>query len=433
MPPSSSRLRRRAVDRCGGLLKPDVVFFGENVPRDRYEQACEALAGADALLVAGSSLMVYSGFRFVRLAHEAGLPIAILNRGRTRGDDLAELKIEGDVGATLTAAVAVTRPMAADPMNMSPSRRRFLTGVTSAAVGIAVARPGCADDRQRLDCGVGARSEPWLSWRQAWRGTRGGGDQALLVSARTFRDGEPAGGARPPARRGAGRGHALEGILDRQVRSHAGPVEAADGKIPGQAPVSRVRRGRALSRSTGSTSTEAEAYCAELSRSAHRSGVLPEAWEFRLPTEAQWEYACRAGTSSATSFGDSLARHQANFAAESADRSVRAIGGARTVGSYPANPWGIHDMHGNVWEWCRDYYHPQLPGRDGSRSLRPEGHAATGTARIPACVAAAPGSSPSGPAARRAACATNRPAAPITSASVWSWSSGQLEHEQRES
>ena len=53
-------------ERCGGLLKPDVVFFGENVPRDRYERACEALAGADALLVAGSSLMVYSGFRFVR-------------------------------------------------------------------------------------------------------------------------------------------------------------------------------------------------------------------------------------------------------------------------------------------------------------------------------------------------------------------------------
>jgi NAD-dependent SIR2 family protein deacetylase len=91
---------------CDGQLKPDVVFFGENVPRDRYERACEALGGADALLVAGSSLMVYSGYRFARLAHEAGLPIALVNRGRTRADDLAELKIEGDVGATVTAAVA---------------------------------------------------------------------------------------------------------------------------------------------------------------------------------------------------------------------------------------------------------------------------------------------------------------------------------------
>jgi NAD-dependent SIR2 family protein deacetylase len=93
---------------CRGLLKPDVVFFGENVPVDRYAQARDALAGADALLVAGSSLMVYSGFRFVRLAHEAGLPIAIVNRGRTRGDDLAELKVSGDVGATLADALAVT-------------------------------------------------------------------------------------------------------------------------------------------------------------------------------------------------------------------------------------------------------------------------------------------------------------------------------------
>ena len=92
-------------EHCRGQLKPDVVFFGENVPRARYEQAREALARADALLVAGSSLMVYSGFRFVREAHEAGVPIAILNRGRTRGDDVAELKVRGDVGATLTDAL----------------------------------------------------------------------------------------------------------------------------------------------------------------------------------------------------------------------------------------------------------------------------------------------------------------------------------------
>jgi NAD-dependent SIR2 family protein deacetylase len=92
-------------ERCGGPLKPDVVFFGENVPDARYEDARQALADADALLVAGSSLMVYSGFRFVRQAHEAGLPIAIVNRGRTRGDELAGLKIEDDVGAVLTTAV----------------------------------------------------------------------------------------------------------------------------------------------------------------------------------------------------------------------------------------------------------------------------------------------------------------------------------------
>jgi NAD-dependent SIR2 family protein deacetylase len=94
---------------CGGLLKPDVVFFGENVPEARYEAAREALDGADSLLVAGSSLMVYSGFRFVRQAHEAGLPIAIVNRGRTRGDEFAELKVEGDVGTLLTQVIAEGR------------------------------------------------------------------------------------------------------------------------------------------------------------------------------------------------------------------------------------------------------------------------------------------------------------------------------------
>ncbi|MEN3338455.1 MAG: hypothetical protein V7647_2131 [Acidobacteriota bacterium] len=91
--------------RCGGLLKPDVVFFGENVPGERYAHAREALSVADAMLVAGSSLMVYSGFRFVRLAREAGLSIAIVNRGRTRADDLADLKVEDDVGSTLLDAV----------------------------------------------------------------------------------------------------------------------------------------------------------------------------------------------------------------------------------------------------------------------------------------------------------------------------------------
>lgn len=91
---------------CGGLLKPDVVFFGENVPRIRYEAARAALEDSDALLVVGSSLMVYSGFRFVRLAHEAGKPIALLNRGHTRADSIAELKLDTDCVETLPCALA---------------------------------------------------------------------------------------------------------------------------------------------------------------------------------------------------------------------------------------------------------------------------------------------------------------------------------------
>ena len=79
--------------RCAGILKPDVVFFGEPVPRDRVARAFEGVAQADALLVVGSSLMVYSGFRFAEAAAAAGKPIAAVNLGRTRADHLFTLKI----------------------------------------------------------------------------------------------------------------------------------------------------------------------------------------------------------------------------------------------------------------------------------------------------------------------------------------------------
>ena len=94
-----------ACEACGGMLKPDVVFFGENVPRERAVRAGDALKASDAMLVVGSSLMVYSGFRFARMASDAGVPLAILNRGRTRADDLANLKVEDEAGAVLSAAL----------------------------------------------------------------------------------------------------------------------------------------------------------------------------------------------------------------------------------------------------------------------------------------------------------------------------------------
>jgi NAD-dependent SIR2 family protein deacetylase len=86
----------RIVDcpACGGMLKPDIVYFGENVPKTRVEQAYSLVDDADALLVAGSSLTVYSGYRFVRHAAALGIPIAIVNRGQTRGDDLCTVKID---------------------------------------------------------------------------------------------------------------------------------------------------------------------------------------------------------------------------------------------------------------------------------------------------------------------------------------------------
>ena len=81
---------------CGGVVKPDVVFFGEAVPSDTVEAARRRLERSDALMVVGSSLMVFSGYRFARLAKEANIPIIIINRGRTRADDIASQKLAGD-------------------------------------------------------------------------------------------------------------------------------------------------------------------------------------------------------------------------------------------------------------------------------------------------------------------------------------------------
>jgi NAD-dependent SIR2 family protein deacetylase len=90
---------------CGGVLKPDVVFFGENVPSERVA-LCYAMveslgAESGALLVAGSSLTVQSGLRFVRRAAQHGVPVVIVNRGATRGDDLATVKVDGGCSEVL--------------------------------------------------------------------------------------------------------------------------------------------------------------------------------------------------------------------------------------------------------------------------------------------------------------------------------------------
>jgi NAD-dependent SIR2 family protein deacetylase len=86
---------------CGGRLKPDVVFFGESVPKERVERAYALVDSADVLVVLGSSLSVMSGLRFVRHNARLGRPVVIINRGPTRGDDLATLKIDGGCSETL--------------------------------------------------------------------------------------------------------------------------------------------------------------------------------------------------------------------------------------------------------------------------------------------------------------------------------------------
>ena len=91
---------------CGGMLKPDVVFFGDGVPAERTERALALMARADALLVIGSSLTVFSGFRFCRLAAQAGKPIAAVNLGKTRADDMLALKVEQSAEQVLPAVLA---------------------------------------------------------------------------------------------------------------------------------------------------------------------------------------------------------------------------------------------------------------------------------------------------------------------------------------
>ncbi|UVW27130.1 NAD-dependent protein deacetylase [Massilia sp. H6] len=93
--------------QCGGVLTPDVVFFGDGIPPDRASNALARMEAADALVVVGSSLMVYSGFRFCRIAAETGKPIAAVNLGRTRADHLIALKLEASAEQLLPQVAAL--------------------------------------------------------------------------------------------------------------------------------------------------------------------------------------------------------------------------------------------------------------------------------------------------------------------------------------
>jgi len=86
---------------CAGILKPNVVFFGDNVPKMRVEEACAWVDAADAMLIVGSSLMVYSSYRFVRRAYARSLPIVAINRGKTRADELFTTKLREECGPAL--------------------------------------------------------------------------------------------------------------------------------------------------------------------------------------------------------------------------------------------------------------------------------------------------------------------------------------------
>jgi formylglycine-generating enzyme required for sulfatase activity len=133
---------------------------------------------------------------------------------------------------------------------------------------------------------------------------------------------------------------------------------------------------------------DATNYCGRLTQQEQAAGRLPAGWVYRLPTESEWEYACRAGTTTAFHYGNALWSGMANFyGLYEYDSSVGTIynpsgiylGRTTAVGSYQPNAWGLYDMHGNVWEWCRDWYgsypagsvtDPQGPGSGSYRVVR---------------------------------------------------------------
>jgi formylglycine-generating enzyme len=115
---------------------------------------------------------------------------------------------------------------------------------------------------------------------------------------------------------------------------------------------------------------EAIEFCEKLTAIERKAGKLKAGEEYRLPTEAEWEYACRAGTETAYSFGDDESKlgEYAWFAGNAFDAGEKY---AHKVGKKKPNPWGLYDMHGNVWEWCSDWYDTNLSG--GVDPVGPEG------------------------------------------------------------
>lgn len=111
---------------------------------------------------------------------------------------------------------------------------------------------------------------------------------------------------------------------------------------------------------------EIAGFCRKATERGRDAGEVPRGWVFHLPTEAQWEYACRAGTTTATAFGERLSSKEANFGGQpyNGGEAGPSLKRAAPVGRYPGNAWGLTDMHGNIFEWCRDWYHQKLPGGD---------------------------------------------------------------------
>ena len=238
---------------------------------------------------------------------------------------------------------------------------------------------------QRIEPVTPVDSSPKNETPSTFNGAKAGEERAVAgvrlcwCPPGKFIDGQPARRAGTAAGRRPGRGDADQGLLDGQVRGDAGTVEAGHRQAAGRARRRSCPRGTTTRWAT-STSPRRRRSAGSSPSSPGNPATCRRGWEFRLPTEAQWEYACRAGTTTATAFGDKLSSKQANFKGKPYNGAEPgpSLGKAAKVGSYPPNAWGLHDMHGNIFEWCRDWYHAKLPG-----GVDPDLYSAKATAREP--------------------------------------------------
>lgn len=119
---------------------------------------------------------------------------------------------------------------------------------------------------------------------------------------------------------------------------------------------------------------EATEFCRKLTQLEREAGKLPDGYKYRLPTDAEWEFACRAGTLTLTHFGDRMSSRLANYDGTRPFKDSETgpnLNRAAEVGTYPANAWGVHNMHGNVSEWCLDWYHHKVKGGVDPVQLQP--------------------------------------------------------------